>query len=286
MTEKIVKDAARLTASEIRQMPYCTSKYPTVQEMSLDNDEVVPPLLRLFIQSLVRTELKQSSLEQVLIQASRPESCIMPVLFGLAAQLDHQFGSEFLLKHLSRLGFCASYDEVKRFKISVIHASCNNTVGDDNVQTIASNEGDVATNFTQFCADNIDHNMCTLDGNNTFHGMGMTAARVVDNVKQSMQKQDCIHRLTRRIKSSEIVQKVRTPIVSCFIKSGSGLSTIKLRSICSLQAPVVLPPVVNLNMLRHVSGLKQQSQQSELVRPSWAGFTQAVCTGEHPPVSI
>ena len=117
--EKIVKDAARLIASEIRQMPCTTSEYPAVDEMSVQSD-VVPPLLRLFIDSLVRSEVKQSSLAQALIQAARPQTCIMPLLFGTGVELDHEFRSEFLLKHLSRLGFSVSYDEVKRFKMSVI----------------------------------------------------------------------------------------------------------------------------------------------------------------------
>jgi len=52
-----LRDAARLIASEIRQMPYSTLQYPTVEEMTL-NDEVVPPLLHMFIQSLVRPTVK------------------------------------------------------------------------------------------------------------------------------------------------------------------------------------------------------------------------------------
>ena len=30
--------------------------------------------------------------------------------------------------------------------------------------------------FIKFSADNMDHNLCTLDGKDTFHGMGMIAA--------------------------------------------------------------------------------------------------------------
>ena len=30
--------------------------------------------------------------------------------------------------------------------------------------------------FVQYAADNVDHNICTLDGHGTFHGMGMIAA--------------------------------------------------------------------------------------------------------------
>ena len=30
--------------------------------------------------------------------------------------------------------------------------------------------------FVQYVADNVEHNICTLDGHNIFHGMGMIAA--------------------------------------------------------------------------------------------------------------
>jgi len=62
----IVRDSARL--NEIIQMPYSTLEYPTVEEMFVDNDLVVPPLLRLFIQSLVHPTVKQSSLARALIE--------------------------------------------------------------------------------------------------------------------------------------------------------------------------------------------------------------------------
>ena len=40
--------------------------------------------------------------------------------------------------------------------------------------------------FVQYVADNVDHNIKTLDGNNTFHGMGMIAA-ITPEIKKAMQ---------------------------------------------------------------------------------------------------
>ena len=42
---------------------------------------------------------------------------------------------------------------------------------DDILQSCASEDS-----FTTFVADNFDHNIATLDGKGTFHGMGMIAA--------------------------------------------------------------------------------------------------------------
>ena len=37
---------------------------------------------------------------------------------------------------------------------------------------------DIPGHFVQYVADNVDHNVCTLDGQNTFHGMGIRIAAV------------------------------------------------------------------------------------------------------------
>ena len=61
-------------------------------------------------------------------------------------------------------GFCSTYKEVKRFE-----SSAAVTQGTD----IA---GFLPGHFVQYIADNVDHNIRTIDGNNMFHGMGIIAA--------------------------------------------------------------------------------------------------------------
>ena len=57
-----------------------------------------------------------------------------------------------------------SYDEVTRFKQSVVHTECF----DDQIPAFPGS-------FTQWVGDNIDHTVATLDGRGTFHGMGVIA---------------------------------------------------------------------------------------------------------------
>ena len=52
--------------------------------------------------------------------------------------------------------------------------------------------------------------MCTLDGNNTFHGMGMI---VVDHITQSLHARDRIDRLTGSVKVANVSRNVRVPII-------------------------------------------------------------------------
>ena len=74
--------------------------------------------------------------------------------------MHHLTGSR-LIVDLNALGFSASYAEVQMFEKSAAVAH-NGEMG---------LPGEHATE--QFVADNVDHNINTLDGLNTFHGMGM-----------------------------------------------------------------------------------------------------------------
>ena len=66
-----------------------------------------------------------------------------------------------MITHLSRLGFSISADEVYRFKQSAIEAIDK-----------GENQEGTKDGFRQWVADNVDHNIATLTGKGTFHGMG------------------------------------------------------------------------------------------------------------------
>ena len=92
---------------------------------------------------------------------------MLPLLFRLADELDHLYGSKWLTDELYRLGFLISYSEVTRFKQAVMSSRSL-----DSQTTLLSSENA----FIQYIADNVDHNIATLDGKDTFHGMGIIAA--------------------------------------------------------------------------------------------------------------
>ena len=71
-SERVVKDAAGIIASEIRDMKYSNDVYPRVVEIGKvsENNQPfpLPPLLLLFIQSIARlSRLKQVAIAQTLI---------------------------------------------------------------------------------------------------------------------------------------------------------------------------------------------------------------------------
>lgn len=82
--------------------------------------------------------------------------------------MDDMFGSRRLIDELSKVSFSVSYDEIKLYKRSVMY------IKDDSLSAIARRKPD----FVRWVPDNADHNVSTLDGKNTFHGMGIIAVSI------------------------------------------------------------------------------------------------------------
>ncbi|KAJ8866763.1 hypothetical protein PR048_032624 [Dryococelus australis] len=89
------------------------------------------------------------------------EPCLY--IYVLEFQLHHYFASKRLIDHVHELVFCCSYQEVINLEGNAAAANSN----DSNRM--------VPGNFIQFVADNLHHNVRTLDGHNTLHGLGMIA---------------------------------------------------------------------------------------------------------------
>ena len=79
--------------------------------------------------------------------------------------MHYHFRSRYLVDTLNALGFCSSYNDVQTFERNSAISGASTVVGE-------VNDG----SMLMFMVDNVDHNICTLDGKNSFHGMGMIAA--------------------------------------------------------------------------------------------------------------
>ena len=91
---------------------------------------------------------------------ARPRSGILPIPFGLTVELDNMYGSRWLIDELTKLGLAVSYSELQKFKQPVL-------IHDDSLDATVRQQPE----FTQWIANNVDQNVCTIDGKNTFHGM-------------------------------------------------------------------------------------------------------------------
>ena len=100
----------------------------------------------------------------------------MPFESPPLVQIHHLTRSKFIVDTLSEMGFCASYKEVLRFEKNASNCVAPDMLGEDI---------DPSSTALLFVGDNVDHNIITIDGKGTFHGMGMIAALTPKNPDQS-----------------------------------------------------------------------------------------------------
>ena len=114
-----------------------------------------------------------------MIQAPRPRSIVRHIPFGLDVQLDKENGSKWLISHLHKLGFSTSPNEVQRYKQSSVVSDGKEVTqeieeaGPSEVNPAGELDVTNDNTFAQWSAGNIDHNIITLTGKGTFHGMAI-----------------------------------------------------------------------------------------------------------------
>ena len=110
-TRCIVRTDAKIIASELSG--------EEISDLNLNKDWL-PDHLKIFMETLVKDPLHQVSLGQALAHSIQPRFTIPPIIFGLSVQLDHVFGSKWVLNEFDQLELSISYSEVTWFKHSVL----------------------------------------------------------------------------------------------------------------------------------------------------------------------
>ena len=165
----IIETAAKLIRNDIRNIKQPRDAYPSPNDMSSieENVNFLPESLQSFLKLLFvgnAAETKIASVGQVIVQATRPRVIIAPLQIGLGVQLHSHFHSKFLIDFLHACGFCSSYSEVVKYE------KCSAVMQGTDIPNY------VPGCFHQYVGDNADHDSITIDGKNTFHGMGIIAA--------------------------------------------------------------------------------------------------------------
>jgi len=237
---RIVKAAGKLIKEQIREKRYTTDAYPSVNEI-LDPAKArqwLPPLLQDFLNVVIGDSVKSTAIGHSIVQSVKPKGTIAPFMFGIGISLAHKLASSWLLTLLNRFGFCISYDEVSRFKQS--SASCEY---DDLPRCFPHS-------FSHLAGDNVDHNSCTIDGLNTFHGMGIISMTTPCSPNMELAcdtgNEACdfqVPRLVRR-KVCDVVRNLRVPLVTYTFPAQSPLSLLKFIPLLHLQQPCVLTSII------------------------------------------
>ena len=258
---RILETAAKLIRNDVKSLVQQKDLYPDSSELASINDATafLPISLQIFLKGLFtssQAETKTASIGQAIVQATRPRVILAPLQLGLGVQLHHLFGSRFLVDTLHKHGFCCSYGEVINFERS---AAVNEGTDIPNLKQGA---------FVQYVADNVDHNIRTLDGHNTFHGMGMIAA-----VTPGTSRTGRIPRVTVTAEDVAAVGKVN---IEHFISESNDSQSLQYQK---------LERYGNEDPTRNAEVLWRISMTLRSPRPSWNGMMQMIHKGEHPGLS-
>ena len=149
--------------------------------------------------------------------------------------MDHVFGSRWLVDELSWLAFSISYDEVNRYKQSVIESeNLDNSLAEY-----------LPDAFTQWVADNVDHNVASLDGTGSLQGMGIIAVSTPKDNVPLIAKSRVISRQPR-VKVTELVKDEGVPILQYIGPHVQPLASVLYKPIIEIQMPYTLPSELNL----------------------------------------
>ena len=183
-----------------------------------------------------------------------------PFWFG---STEKSFGSKWQINNLHRFGFSISSDEVTRFKHSAIEATeiCPTDLAENETQN----------QFTQWVAVNVNHNLVTLTGKRTFHGMGIIAVSNLANVKISTVK-----RLKYRLKAADFAKDKGILVHYYSGSSRKGLLKIKFKPIQELRNLIVLPSELSFNLIWHS---RWCLSSPETTQPNWLAYMQDVTSG-------
>ena len=106
-SERVLKAAARLIRAEICEFDY--SHVNDLLENYIYDPEAgakfVQPLFKTLMNIHVNNKVKELAISNAVLSAARPRPVIAPVLLGVGVQMDHAYGSNWLIDVLARLGF-------------------------------------------------------------------------------------------------------------------------------------------------------------------------------------
>ena len=105
--QRIVQLAAKIILGDIRAMKFDNSTYPSSEDITnLDNwNKWLPESLKQFLSMIIKSPARQNSIGQSIVFTSRPRTSLPPIPFGLGIEMDHVFGSKWLITELKSVGF-------------------------------------------------------------------------------------------------------------------------------------------------------------------------------------
>ena len=254
---RIIQTAAKLIRSEIKSIDASCESYPSSEQMT--NSEMalkyVPETLQEFLQVLFtgkNTDMKRASIGQAIMQGTRPRVILAPLQFGLALEMHHKFSSRFIVDTLAKHRFGCSYAEIQMFE-------CSAALQGEELPEHRTGQ------VIQFDADNVDHNVRTLDGHNTFHGKGMIATFTPGKIISKP--------IPRKAVTSDEIKEIGKININTFHSKRTGDLPLSFKELTVMEDTDL---TADSDLLCDISLLLHSR------RPAWSGMMQIVHQGVHP----
>ena len=169
--------------------------------------------------------------------------------------MHHHFASQFLIDSLHEHGYSCSYAEVLRYERNAAVRQGTE------IPVLEQEQGQ----HVQYVADNVAHNIATIEGNGTFHAMGIIAA------------------ITPRVKT----QRRLIPKLKVTAEELATVGCINIEYFRSPQAvtPPMYHPLQDMRVKDGTSELDVLWKTSMLFhpkRPGWSGLMQMLHNGQYP----
>ena len=116
--KKIIDAAIKLIKNDITVASFDPFHYPSLNDMTnLDRQlNILPDSLKSLLKPLLKTDKRVAAWGQSILKVCRPRSGVMPFTMRFGLQIDHRFGSKWLIDELHSIGFSESYYEVGNYK--------------------------------------------------------------------------------------------------------------------------------------------------------------------------
>ena len=321
LKDLIIRTASTLILHDLDRVHCDNKQYPSICSMASVEEQLnlIPESLKTFLEPIVKSVDKLATWSQNLLKAYKPRSAIMPSQLGLTIQLDHKFGSKWLIDRLHRLGYCESYVELHNYKYCSINSKDsseaathnrdsnseeeqNDTIEIENAidnemnsepfdehevcekyETFATSNTILATTNTidhrtiikQYVGDNIDFNVISVNGNTSFHAMGIIKVYQpsVDTIEKSLSTTIPRQKLTFDQKVAAI-ERNKVSLKNFTPKISEGLSVIKFSPIVDLihnKEPSLLP-----GDIAWAGGWILKNVSTDFEHPNWNGFMKSI----------
>ncbi|CAG5109356.1 Protein of unknown function [Cotesia congregata] len=262
----ITNIVAEMIRTEIQEMKAENQSYSPATKFLDSVSTSIPPLLQNFLSKLVYSDksneedqnsVKLDIIAHSIISMIRPKSFISNLQLAIATYVHRKAGSKLIIDLLSKLGICATYYSLQLFEASTIKNLPEVIIDDDT--------------FVQFVFGNTDHNVGTLDGQETFHCLGGIAAYCP---KENISYQGGSKKLKKMPTAHEIASLKKIEIVSYQCPDISGMKDITFVNTASLDcgdAPSLSLPYGTYLWSKYF-GIPQI--------PSWRGFMEVLTDDE------